>query len=380
MVTKYDVFARVIEKAPIKQKELNFSVPVYAHLKSLQKDNLITLTSKGYTPLKNPKSIILFEIIKKSIKTGLNYNLFLSKEIINILEILSKNLPNLRPEEIKNNYNIQKILKYLEENQFILLRKNKPKVGTLLIHSIFDLIQELEGKKIVINEVYANYSQLREKILKIPQYIINPFEKDYFAYLTGSVQLEGSTVTIGETIDILTKEIYPEKHLEEIQMVKNLNEAMQFVINNIDKKLESDDIKELNKRVMFSLHRGAGEYKKAQNKIAGNPSFKTTEPKFVVSEIVKFCDEFNSISSREECLDKIGKIHNDFQRIHPFPDGNSRTTRILVNWLLVRFGFPLLILKSGAFEKYMSLTKLSKKAETDNLRLFILHVLLHENL
>ena len=44
----------------------------------------------------------------------------------------------------------------------------------------------------------------------------------------------------------------------------------------------------------------------------------------------------------------------------------------------MKFKFPLLVIKTGAFEKYMSLTKLSIKRDDFNLRNFLLHLMVHE--
>ena len=163
-------------------------------------------------------------------------------------------------------------------------------------------------------------------------------------------------------------------------MVKNLNEAMNYVIDNIDDELSLEHLKEINRLCLFSLHKGAGKFKKTQNKILGNPNFKTTPPEKVVEKLERFCEIFNKIKTREECLKQLGFIHNQHQRIHPFIDGNSRTTRLLVNWLLMKFKFSLSIIKIGAFEKYMSLTKLSDERDDDNLRDFLLHLIFHEEI
>jgi hypothetical protein len=50
--------------------------------------------------------------------------------------------------------------------------------------------------------------------------------------------------------------------------------------------------------------------KQTQNKILGNPNFKTTSPKNVSMELKKFCDQFNKIKTRKECLSNLGFIQN----------------------------------------------------------------------
>ena len=378
MVSKYDVFTKIIEKSPCKHKDLGFKKPTYYHVKDLIRLGYIKETNKGFIPIKNEKTSYIFEIIKTCIKGGLDYNLLLTKEVPQIIKELNDNLPELRPQKLRNNESIKNVLKYLEQNQFILVRKNKPKLGTLLNHSLIENIFHANSlKKIDIKENFSK--SINKQVLQLHNQI-NPFADNYFASLSGSVQLEGGTVTMGETIEMLTKEIYPDKSSKDIQMVKNLNEGMHFIIENLNKPLTIEIVKEINLKVMFSLHRNAGKFKLIQNKIKGNPSFKTTQPHLIGIELEKFCKEFNSIKTREECIEKIGFIHNFFQRIHPFSDGNSRTTRIIVNFLLAKFEFPLIIFKEGSFEAYMNLTKLSKKQDDENLNQLLLHILLHESL
>ena len=79
-------------------------------------------------------------------------------------------------------------------------------------------------------------------------------------------------------------------------------------------------------------------------------------------------------------MQRIGYIHNELQYIHPFPDGNSRTTRMIVNWILLKHRLPLLVLKMGVFDAYMSLTKLSKKRDDESLTDLLTKILVHEEL
>lgn len=139
-------------------------------------------------------------------------------------------------------------------------------------------------------------------------------------------------------------------------------------------------IMEINRLVMFSLHANAGKYKKSQNKIQGNPDFKTANPREVPLLMHELCSDIAEIQSRKQCIERIGFVHNQMQRIHPFSDGNSRTTRMLMNWLLIKFRFPILVIRMGSFDEYMSLTKISKKRDDEELNQLFMEMIFHEQL
>lgn len=80
----------------------------------------------------------------------------------------------------------------------------------------------------------------------------------------------------------------------------------------------------------------------------------------------------------------LARLHNDFECVHPFIDGNGRTGRLLLNLLLVRLGYPpIIVLKTkrpqylSAMEKadmgdYGPLGEIFARAMYDNLNRFIL--------
>ncbi|MGI8492088.1 MAG: Fic family protein [Acidimicrobiales bacterium] len=47
-----------------------------------------------------------------------------------------------------------------------------------------------------------------------------------------------------------------------------------------------------------------------------------------------------SITSAENVIERIAAAHGEFERVHPFLDGNGRTARLVMNLLLVRCGYP----------------------------------------
>lgn len=377
MPTKYDVFAAIIEHAPCKASDLPFNTPVYMHLRSLINDGWVKKVGQTYAPVKNVTTTSAFKIIRYCLKNGLNYNLFFSKNMPLVITEISKKAPQLRPRLLKANKENTEIMQYLEENQFILLTRKKPREGVLLRHQLLEHVLTLHNIKHTFS---TKYRDIEHAVYSIKTNPLNPFDKKIFAFLSGSAQLEGSTITLGETIDLLLHDIYPEKPKKDIQMVKNLNEAMYFILEHSDKEITPEDIKEINKLVMFSLHRNAGKYKTVDNKIQGNPAFKTATPKEVPLLMQEYCMNIASIKDKRECLKKLGHIHNQLQRIHPFSDGNSRTTRMILNWVLLKHQISILVLKMGCFDAYMSLTKLSNRRDDTELTLLFHHILLHESL
>ncbi len=59
--------------------------------------------------------------------------------------------------------------------------------------------------------------------------------------------------------------------------------------------------------------------------------------------------------------ERVAKTHNDFERIHPFLDGNGRSGRLLLNLLLVRLGYPPAIIFKNERTKYLTAMR---KADT----------------
>ncbi|MEV4412467.1 Fic family protein [Catellatospora sp. NPDC049609] len=50
----------------------------------------------------------------------------------------------------------------------------------------------------------------------------------------------------------------------------------------------------------------------------------------------------------------LARLHNGFERIHPFLDGNGRTGRLLLNLILVRLGYPPVIIFKRQREAYLA--------------------------
>jgi Fic family protein len=81
--------------------------------------------------------------------------------------------------------------------------------------------------------------------------------------------------------------------------------------------------------------------------------------------------------------EELARLHNEFERVHPFIDGNGRTGRLVINLVLVRLGYPPVVIFKRQRAAYLAamqradggdygaLAELIARAMYDNLNRFI---------
>ena len=100
-------------------------------------------------------------------------------------------------------------------------------------------------------------------------------------------------------------------------------------------------VRQINKELGFG-----GEFRKEKIKIAG-ADFEP--PENYIEEWLKIYTEFVRTLDNN-FFKNLSVSHGFFEEIHPFGDGNGRTGRILLNYILISKGYPLVIIKGN--EKY----------------------------
>ncbi|MDP3996955.1 MAG: Fic family protein [Candidatus Andersenbacteria bacterium] len=165
--------------------------------------------------------------------------------------------------------------------------------------------------------------------------------------------IENSTLTLKETEKILLEqELARDVSLREVFEAKNLAQV-------VDYKRGKAITEEVSKELILLLHkmliggiddaiagrwRKAGEYVRVGTHVAPPPE----HVERLIDEIMlEYSSELDKYF-----LDKIAKWHLDFESIHPFNDGNGRIGRVIVNFQLLRLGFPRLIVRNKEKTNY----------------------------
>ncbi len=150
-----------------------------------------------------------------------------------------------------------------------------------------------------------------------------------FAY--NSNRIEGSKLSKDQTRYIYeTNSLLSQKdeviEINDIVETKNHFKAFDFILENYDKPLDEDFIKQIHAIVKKNTgDRVVGDFKKTANFIG---DIKTTNPKNVDSEIAKLLKSYNELKSVN--IEDIVNFHHKFESIHPFEDGNGRTGRLIM--------------------------------------------------
>lgn len=177
-----------------------------------------------------------------------------------------------------------------------------------------------------------------------------------------SSAIENNTITLSETISILLHHTIPNKvSVREFYEVENHRLAFNYIIENIDQELTISLIHDIHSLLLDRLHHERGRFKSQENAIVG-ASFQTASPKETPSLMYQWVENLNyqikHAKSVDEIILSICSSHIEFERIHPYADGNGRTGRLLMMHLLLQNQIvPLVIQKENKHDYIQFLEK-----------------------
>ena len=194
-----------------------------------------------------------------------------------------------------------------------------------------------------------NYERLLEKRdryqanrSRIPEYSLQSFEQAFeVEYTHNSTAIEGNTLTLIETKLVLEDGIsVGGKALRELYEVVNHRNAYRYIKSCIEKEepLNEKIVKDIPALLMDHIFTGR-VYRNVDVYISG-AQHTPPSPDEMYRQVKNFYADLSWQSRELNPIALAAWTHAEFVRIHPFPDGNGRTSRLIMNYQLLANGFP----------------------------------------
>lgn len=192
-----------------------------------------------------------------------------------------------------------------------------------------------------------------------------------------SNHIEGNTLTYGQTEMLLmfgkVVENANMKDLEEmkasnvgLKMVKDMaldkeQPLSEYFIRTLHHTLLREDYtvyRQLPDGTTTSYIVHAGQYKTRPNSVitATGERFEYASPEETPALMKDLLQWYNEAEAEGELspIELAALFHYRYIRIHPFEDGNGRVSRLIVNYILYRHGYPMIVVKSADKDNYLT--------------------------
>jgi len=206
----------------------------------------------------------------------------------------------------------------------------------------------LEAKETLFEKLEKIRNDFQREWKEIPQ---SAQEKELqeiaiaFTYNTNAI--EGSTITLEEARLIIEDRMAPNKPLKDIRETESHASAFLQMLKTKE---------ELSDELLLKWHQNI--FTETKSDIAGRfrsypvrvgpylaPDWQNVEN--LMKQLVTFINESNLNS-----VELAARAHYMFEKIHPFGDGNGRIGRLLMNYILWKNGYPMLIIEYTKRKSY----------------------------
>ena len=180
---------------------------------------------------------------------------------------------------------------------------------------------------------------------------VKSLEKDFMIrYNQSSNAIEGNQLTLIETRVLLENGLTAKgKPFKDHLDIINHQEAIYYLLDIVKDKepLSERQIKVFNALLLKNTEyeRDAGQYRSVPVTIHGAEHI-PPQPYLLQNAMEQLIldNEQNKIAGKPD-IERIAELHARFVHIHPFIDGNGRTGRLMMNFELIKSGYPVAIIE-----------------------------------
>ena len=207
--------------------------------------------------------------------------------------------------------------------------------------------------KNLLNEIEKNRKKLKKYLkTKNNKKLFKKWLETELAYTSNAI--EGNTLTRKETRLVVEENITSsakplKNYIEAVNHAKAFNKVLEIIDNKLP--IDEKNILEIHKIILTGLdNMNAGFYRDCRVRISGSNAILPNPLK--VPQLMN--DFFEWLSKAHELPITAITAHLKFVSIHPFVDGNGRVARLLMNMILLKYGYSPIIVRPSDRKKYLA--------------------------
>lgn len=216
------------------------------------------------------------------------------------------------------------------------------------------------GQQLVAVEACAlHYRTAFQQQPKITQQEI--YKNFIIEFAFNTTAIEGNTIKLQQARSLLQEGLTPNnKTLREIHDIQN-TEKVFFNLLQATEDMTHELIIKTHEALMDNIDPRKGYRTEDVRVIKAN--FKATPAPYVKTDMDLLLRWFHEQKEKLHPLVLAAIFHHMFEKIHPFMDGNGRTGRMLMNYLLMKEKYPPIVIRTKKRDEYMQALREADKGE-----------------
>ena len=207
----------------------------------------------------------------------------------------------------------------------------------------------------------------QKEIEKIPKSIqLKNFENFGISFTYNTQRIEGSSLTKTDTEDLLVFGVTPAKksQVDTIETKKHYDLFMKLVTSEKKPNLTKKTVLQWHREIFDQTKIGeAGSIRSYRVGVTTNEKIDFAPVAEIPKKLTEFFDWLGKYDAKKNVVEFACMAHYRFVSIHPFGDGNGRISRLIMNYVLLKYNYPLLMIKNTDRRPYF---KSLEKSQLDH--------------
>jgi len=277
---------------------------------------------------------------------------YLGSDITKIKEKLDR-LSSEYSQDIRKAY--KSITRFIESNHYLQKAQSKK-----LKHDPYLKKQDLQSTEAIRlhwKNVFKKQDSLTQKEI---------FKNFLVEFAFNTTSLEGNTITLQQAQKLLVDNLTPRnKSLREIHDLKNTDTVFFSLLENLKRRITHELVNKVHDNLMRNIDERQG-YRTQEVRVF-RMHFVSSPAQYVKTDMDILLKWYNKNVKKVHPLVLAVTFHHKFEKIHPYMDGNGRTGRMLTNFILLKQGYPPIIIRKKNRIRYINSLNKADKTPLDSL-------------